>query len=144
MDGLERWNYRHEKHEVPRTIQGRSKGCTATVAAVEDTEVINDAGMCGDCSDDENNRDDTSEALVLSVEGNDKPVDAEFLPFDSACEEHTCPRNFAEGERDVDPSNVHLRNANGLAIPSGRTVMVSYDVLGPGGRVILRAQTPFV
>ena len=37
------------------------------------------------------------------------------------------------------PSNVQLRNANGLAIPSGRKVMVSYDVLGPGGRVILHA-----
>ena len=48
------------------------------MAAVEDTEVIDEAAICGDCSDDENNRDDTSEAWVLSVEGNDKPVDAEF------------------------------------------------------------------
>ena len=49
---------------------------TATVAAVEETEVIDEAGICGDCSDDENNRVDTSEAWVLSVEGNDEPVDA--------------------------------------------------------------------
>ena len=82
--------------------------------------------------------------MVLCVEGGNKPVDAEFLPLDSACEEHTCPWNFAEGGRDLGPSNVHLRNANGLSIPSGRKVMVSYDVLGPGGRVILRAQTLFV
>ena len=41
-------------------------------------------------------------------------------------------------------SNVQLRNANGLSIPSGRKVMVSYDVLVPGGRVILHAQTPFL
>ena len=47
----------------------------------------------------ENNRDDTSEAWVLSVEGNDKPVDAEFLPLD---EEHTCRWNFAEGGRDLE------------------------------------------
>ena len=88
--------------------------------------------------------DDTNEAWVLSVEGNDKPVDAEFLPLDSACEEHTCPWNFAEDGRDLGRSNVHLRNASGLAIPSGSKVMVSYDVLGPGGRVTLHAQTPFV
>ena len=58
---------------------------TATVAAVEDTEVIDQAGIGTnpdgpDCSDDENNEDDTSEARVLSVEGNGKPVDAEFFP----------------------------------------------------------------
>ena len=33
--------------------------------------------------------------------GNNKPADAEFLPLDSACEEHTCPWNFAEGGRYV-------------------------------------------
>ena len=60
----------------------------ATVAAVEDTEVIDGAGIATssdgpDCSDDENNGDDTSEAWVLSVEGGDKPVDAELLPLDS-------------------------------------------------------------
>ena len=76
---------------------------TATVAAVEDTEAIDEAGVSGDCSDDENNSDDTSEAWVLSREGNDKPVDAEFFPLDSACEEHTCPWNFAEGGRDLGP-----------------------------------------
>ena len=86
---------------------------TATVAALEDTEVIDETGICGDWSDDENNRDDTSEAWVLSVEGNDEPVDAEFLPLDRAREEHTCPRNFAERGRDLGPSNVHLRNASG-------------------------------
>ena len=58
---------------------------------MEDTEVIDEAGMGGDCSDDENKRDDTNEAWVLSVEGNDKPADAEFLLLDSACEEHTSP-----------------------------------------------------
>ena len=109
---------------------------TATVAAVEDTEVTDEAGISGNCSDDENNGDDGNEAWVLSVEGNDTPADAEFFPLDSACEEHTCPWNFAEGGRDLGP--------NGLSIPSGRKVMVSYDVLGPGGRVILHAQTPFV
>ena len=116
------------------------------IDAVEDTEVIDEARIATnpDCSDDENNRDDTSEGWVLSVEGNDKPVDVECLPLDSACEEHTCLWNFAEGGRDLGPSNVHLRNANGLSIPSGRKVMVSHNVLGPGGRVILHAQTPFV
>ena len=93
---------------------------TATVAAEEDTEVIDEPGMCGDCSDDVNNRGDTSEAWVPSVEGNDKPVDAEFLLLDSACEEHICPWNFAECGRDLGPSNVQLRNATGLSIPSGR------------------------
>ena len=62
------------------------------MAAVEETEAINDAGMSGDCSDDENNSDDGKEAWVLSVEGNDKPADAEFLPLDSTCEEHTLVR----------------------------------------------------
>ena len=47
----------------------------------------------------------------------------------TACEEHTCPWNFAESGRDLGPSDVHLRNAHGLAIPSGRKVMVSNDVL---------------
>ena len=98
---------------------------TATVAAVEETEVIDGAGICGKSS-------------------NNKPVDAEFLPLDSACEEHTCPSNFGEGGRDLGPSNMQLRNANGLSIPSGRKVMVPHDVLGLGGRVILHAQTPFV
>ena len=79
---------------------------------------------------------------VLSVEGNNKPVDAEFLPLDTACEEHTCPWNFAEGRRDLGPSNLQLRNANGLSILSGRNVMVSHDVLGLGGRVILHAKLP--
>ena len=51
---------------------------TATVAAVEETEVIDEAGISGDCSDDENNSDDGNDAWVLSVEGNDKPADAEF------------------------------------------------------------------
>ena len=83
---------------------------TATATAVEDTEEIDEAGNCGDWSDDEDNRVDTSEARV---EGNNKPVDAEFFPLDSACEEHTCPWNFAEGG----PSNVQLRNASGLSIP---------------------------
>ena len=74
---------------------------------------------------------DSCEAWVLSVEGNNKPVEAEFLPLDSACEEHTCLWNFGEGGRDLGPSNVQLRSASGLSIPSGRKVMVSYDVLGP-------------
>ena len=52
--------------------------------------------------------DDTSEAWILSVEGNDKPMDAEF-PLDRACEEHTYPWNCAEGGRDLGPSNVRLR-----------------------------------
>ena len=42
-----------------------------------------------------------------------------------------------EGGRDLGPSNLQLRNANGLSSPSGRKV-------GPEGRVILHAQTPFV
>ena len=36
----------------------------------------------------------------LSMEVNSKPADAGFFPLDSACEEHTCPWNFAEGGRD--------------------------------------------
>ena len=78
------------------------------------------------------------------MEGNNKPGDAEFLPLDSACEEHTCPWNFAEGGREGCPSSVQLRIANGLSIPSDKKVMVPYDVLRPGGRVILYAQTPFL
>ena len=39
---------------------------------------------------------------------------------------------------------IWVPNANGLSIASGRKVMVSHDVLGPGGRVLLHAQTPFV
>ena len=73
---------------------------SATVAAVEETEGIDEARICGDCSDCEDSDVDTSETWVLRVEGNNKPVDAEFLPLDSACEEHTCPWNFAEGGRD--------------------------------------------
>ena len=42
---------------------------TATVAAVEDTEVIDEAGNCGEWSDDEDVGVDTTEAWVLSVEG---------------------------------------------------------------------------
>ena len=85
------------------------------MAAVEETEVIDEAGISGNCSDDENKCDDGNEAWVLSLEGNDKPADADFLPFDSACEEHTCPWNFAEGGRGLGPSNVQLRNANSLS-----------------------------
>ena len=117
---------------------------TATAAVAEDTGEIGEARICGDWSDDEDNRVDTDAAWVLSVEGDNKPVDAEFLPLHSACEEHTCPWNFAEGGRDWGPSNVQLRNANGLSIPSGKKVMVSYDFLGPRGLVKLHAQTPFV
>ena len=113
------------------------------MAAVEDTE-IDEAVICGDWSDDEDDGVDTSKAWALSVEGNNKPADAEFLPLDSACEEHTCPWNFAEGGRDLGPSNVQSRNANGLLNPPGRKVMVSHDVMGPGGRVILHTHTPFV
>ena len=88
--------------------------------------------------------DDTSEAWDHSVRGNDVPADAEFLPLDSAYGEHTCPWNFAEGGRDLGPPNVQLRNTSGLSVPSGRKVMVLYDVLGPGGRVVLHVQTLFV
>ena len=95
------------------------------MAAVKDTEEIDEGGICGDWSDDEDNRVDTSEAWVVSVEGNNKTVDAEFLPLHSACEEHICPWNFAECGRDLGPSNVQLRNANGLSIPSGKKAMVS-------------------
>ena len=70
---------------------------TATVAAVEETVVIDETRISGDCSDDENNSDDGNEAWVLSVEGNDKPA-------------HTCPWNFAEGGRDLGPSNVQTLN----------------------------------
>ena len=70
---------------------------------MEETKVIDEAGVSGDCSDEENNSDDGNEAWVLSVEANDKPMNAEFLPIDSACEEHTCPWNFAEGGRDLGP-----------------------------------------
>ena len=87
---------------------------------------------------------DTSEAWVLSVEGNDMPADAEFLLLDSACAEHTCPWNLAQGGRDLGLSNVQLGHATGLSIPSGSKVMVSSDVLGPGGCAMLHAQTHFV
>ena len=76
--------------------------------------MIDEAGICGSWSDDEDDGVDASEAWVLSVVGNNMPADAEFLPLDSACEEHTCPWNFVEGRRDLGPSNVQLRNANGL------------------------------
>ena len=42
---------------------------TATVVAVEDKEENDEAGICGDWSDDEDDGVDTSEAWVLSVEG---------------------------------------------------------------------------
>ena len=93
---------------------------SATVAVVEDTGETDEAGLCGSWSDDDDSGVHTSEAWVLSVEGNNIPADAEFLPLDSACEEHTCPWNFPEGERDSGPSTVQLRNANGLSIPSGK------------------------
>ena len=48
-----------------------------------------EAGICESWSDDDDSGVDTSEAWFLSVEGNDKPADAEFLSLDSACEEHT-------------------------------------------------------
>ena len=73
---------------------------SATVAAVEDTRVIDESGICKSWSDDDGSGVDNSRASVLSVDVNDKPADAEFLPLDSACEEHTCPWNFAEGGRD--------------------------------------------
>ena len=92
---------------------------TATVAAVEDTKEMDEAGICESWSDDDDSRVDNSEAWVLSVEGNNMPVDAkflpfntEFLPFNSAFEEHICPWNSAQGGRDLCPSNVQLRNAN--------------------------------
>ena len=31
---------------------------------MEDTEVIDEASICGDCSDEEDNRDDTNEAGI--------------------------------------------------------------------------------
>ena len=72
------------------------------------------------------------------------PTDAEFFPLESACEEHTCPIIFSASDHEFGPSNVPLSNANGLSIPSGRRVMVSYNILGPGGRVVMHSQTPFV
>ena len=39
-------------------------------------EEIDEAGICWTWSDDEGNGVDTSEAWVLSVESNNKPVDA--------------------------------------------------------------------
>ena len=110
----------------------KSSPSAATVAAVEDAGEVDEAGVCGSWSDDDDSGADVSEAKVLSVECNNMPADAEFLPFDSACEEHTCPWNFAEGGRDLGPSNVQLRNANGHSTPSGRKVMVSYKVVSPG------------
>ena len=110
---------------------------TATVAAVEDTGEIDEEGWPDDDTD-------TAEIWVFSVEDDDTPADGKFLPLDSACEEHTCLWSFSAGGHDLGPSNVQLINANGLSIPSGRKVMVLYDVLGPGGRVVLHAQTPFV
>ena len=84
----------------------------------------------------------TTVARTLQRHGS--PSEEEFLPLDSACEEHTCTWSLAEGVHDLDTSNVHLTNANDLSIPSGRKVMVSCNVLGPGGRVVLHAQTLFV
>ena len=40
----------------------------ATVAAVGETEVIDETGISCDCSDEENNSDDGNEAWILSVE----------------------------------------------------------------------------
>ena len=87
---------------------------TATVAAVEETQVIDEAGISCDCSDEENNSDDGNEAWVLSVERNDKPKDAETALVRNTPVRGTLP-------------NVQLRNANGLSIPSGRKVMVRED-----------------
>ena len=60
-----------------------------STAPVEDTGEIDEARICGSWSDDDDSGVDTSEAWVLSVEGHDMPSDAEFLPLDGACEEHT-------------------------------------------------------
>ena len=62
---------RQEGHAVGET----PSPSTATVAAVEETEVIDEAGISGDRSDEKNDSDDGNEAWVLSVEGNDKPSD---------------------------------------------------------------------
>ena len=67
---------------------------------------------------------------VLSAEGKDKPADAEFLPLDSACEEHTCPWNFAEGGRDLGLKCTVEKRERSLD-SSGRKWMVSHDVFGP-------------
>ena len=85
---------------------------SATVSAVEDTGEIDESGICGSWSDDDDSRVDTSEVWVLSVEGDNMPADAEFLPLDSACEEHICPWNFAEGGFGLGLSRVQLGNAN--------------------------------
>ena len=70
---------------------------TAT-AAVEDTGEIDEAGICGRWSDDDDSGVDTSETWVLSVEGSELPADAEFFPLDSACEENTCSTCFGSFE----------------------------------------------
>merc|ERR1712023_382478 len=68
----------------------------------------------------------------------------EFLPLDSACEEHTCPWDFTRNGVDVGPGGVILRGANGGQIASGRKIMVDYSVLDTTGRTIINAKTPFV
>ena len=65
------------------------------MAAVEDTGEIDEECECW--PDDDDSGTDTSETWVLSVEGNNMTVDAEFLPVGSACGGHTCPWSFAEG-----------------------------------------------
>ena len=77
---------------------------------MEDTWEIDEAGIFGCWSHDDDSGVDNSEARGSEcVEGDHVRVDAEFLPLDSACDEHTCPWNFAGGGRDLGPSNVKLR-----------------------------------
>ena len=73
---------------------------TATVAAVEDTGEIDE-----ECWADDNGT-DTSEAWVFSVEDNDVPADAEFIPLDSPCEEHTCPGAATRAHGSIVPVRV--------------------------------------
>ena len=112
---------KNKKLHAVRTEEAPS---TATVAAVDDTGEFDGESELDDDAD-------IPKACVFSVENKDMATDAEF----------TCPLSFSAGGHDLEPSSVQLRNANGLSTPSGRRVLVSYNILGPGGRPFLSVGT---
>ena len=112
---------RCERREQVHAVDGAPS--SATVSAVEDTGDIDEAGICeGWCDDD----DSGAEFLPLTALVKNTLVHGTLLNMDVIWVFRMC------------------ENTIGLSILSGRKLMLSYDVFGPGGRVILHAQTPFV
>ncbi|CAK0896486.1 unnamed protein product, partial [Prorocentrum cordatum] len=128
-----------EAHECEDSHAHEHEG---QVETINDDEVESPEVQSHDDQEDGDQSDD-GDKWVFNVwrEGLDQAGD-EFLPLDSACEEHTCPWDFAEDGVDVGPGGVRLRGANGDKIPSGRNIIVEYAVLDINA--IIDAKTPFV